>query len=238
MSTVAQLLLSLEQKLDKTDSQAYADILDDEKRYWLDQAADRFVKQRYTGNNYQRKAFEQNQKRVDDLRTTVRTEVIAAVANTVYRNAESIPLPNIYRYLLKVEVEVRYNDCNGVEVDEWKTPKQIEHDDIYAIQDDPFNKPTIENPKFIVEEGNLVTFAGDGEVINARVTYIKLFNKLQSGLVNADGSVDVYILPATNYSELAVDVHEEVVDIAVKMILENIESQRYQTNSVETTQTE
>ena len=238
MGTVGQILLSARQKLDKTDSQAIADMLDEELRYWVDNAADRCLKQKYTGNNYLRKAFEQNQKRTDDLSTTIRTDVIAAVANTEYRNATSIPLPATYRYLLKVEVEVQYIDCNSTEVEEWVTPKQIEHDDIYAIQDDPFNKPKVDNPKYIVEEGNLVMFAGEGEVINARLTYIRLFNKLQSGVVNADGSVDVYINPATNYTELAVDIHEEVVDIAVKMILENVESQRYQTNSVEITQTE
>jgi hypothetical protein len=238
MSTVKQLLLSLEQKLDKTDSQAYADILDDEKRYWLDQAADRFVKQRYTGNNFPRKAFEQNQKRTDDLRAAIRTEVIAGAIEADYRDAYSIPLPAIYRYLLKVEIEIRYIDCNGIEVTEWSSPKQIQHDDIYAIQEDPFNKPTVDNPKFIVENSRLVFFVGAGEVVNARITYIKLNRKLQSGLVNADGSVNVYANPADNYIELAVDTHEEVVDLAVKMILENIESQRYQTNSVEITQTE
>jgi len=238
MSTVGQLLLSLEQKLDKTDSQGYADILDDEKRYWLDQAADRFVKQRYTGNNFQKKAFEQNQKRVDDLRVAINTSVIPGVVNTDYRNAYSIPLPVDYRYLLKIEVEIQYIDCNDVETTMWKTPKQIEHDDIYAIADDPFNKPTVDNPKFIMEQNSIVMFAGEGEVINARITYIKLFRKLQLGLINVDGSVDIYAAPTTDYIELAVDVHEEVVDIAVKMILENIESQRYQTNSVENTQTE
>ena len=238
MSTVAQLLLSTEQKLDKTDSQAYADMLDEEKRYWLDQAADRFLKQRYTGNNFLRKAFEQTQKRVDDLRGAIRTTVISAVNEPTYINAETVEFPVDYRYLLKVEVEVQYIDCNGITTTNWYTPKQIEHDDIYAIKDDPFNKPKEDNPKFIIENNKIVFFAGDGTVVNARISYLKLFRKLQNGLVNADGSVDVYANPATDYIELAPDTHEEIVDLAVKMILENIESQRYQTNSVENTQTE
>jgi hypothetical protein len=238
MSTVKQLLLSLEQKLDKTDSQAYADILDEEKRYWLDQAADRFVKQRYTGNNFQRKSFEQNQKRADDLRAAIRTQVQSAVVSNLYRDAYQVTFPIDYRYLLKVEVELEYEDCNGETVTEWFNPKQIEHDDIYAIQNDPFNKPKETSPKFIIEDNFLVVFADTSVVLNARVTYIKLLKKLQPGLENYDGTINVYSNPATDYTELAVDTHEEVVDIAVKMILENIESQRYQTNSVEITQTE
>ena len=45
--TVSQLILSFKLKLDKIDSQAYPDILDQEIRFWLDEGADRFLKQRY-----------------------------------------------------------------------------------------------------------------------------------------------------------------------------------------------
>lgn len=238
MSSVAQLLISFEQKLDKTDAQAYPDILDAEKRYWLDQAADRFVKQRYEGNNFKRKSFEQTQKRVDDLRSAIVTEVISAVVEPDYRDAFSIPLPNNYRYLLKIESQVSYTDCNGETQTEWFTPKQIEHDDIYALSGDPFNKPLHNRQRFIVEDNKLVIFAGDETVVSARITFINLFLKLQPGYVNYDGSVDVYSNVTLPYNELAVDTHEEIVDIAVKLVLENIESQRYQTNSVEITQQE
>ena len=51
MSTVGQLKLSYKLKLDKIDSSAYPDIQDSEIAYWLDEAADRFVKQRYERNN-------------------------------------------------------------------------------------------------------------------------------------------------------------------------------------------
>jgi hypothetical protein len=239
MSTVAQLFLAIEQKLDKTDSQGYPDILDDEKRFWLDQAADRFVKQRYDGNNIKRKAFEQSQKRIDDLRATLVTRVIPATNTaTNYRDAFVAELPNNYRYLIKVEVEIVNPDCNDNLQTEWFTPKQIEHDDFYAIQKDPFNKPKVNSPKFFLEGNQMILFAASATITNVRVTYIKLLRKLQLGLQNADGSINVYANPNDNYLELAVDTHDEVVDLAVKMLLENIESQRYQTNSVENTQTE
>jgi hypothetical protein len=64
-----------------------------------------------------------------------------------------------------------------------------------------------------------------------------LFYRLQPGAVNYDSSVDHYINTDV-YDALANDTHDEVVDIAVKLTLENIESQRYQTNSAEITEQE
>lgn len=37
--------------------------------YWINQGILKFVKTRFTGNNYKGLGFEQTQKRIDDLRT-------------------------------------------------------------------------------------------------------------------------------------------------------------------------
>jgi hypothetical protein len=226
---VNQLILSFKLKLDKIDSQAYPDILEEEIRFWLDEAADRFVKQRYERNNLKRKGFEETQKRTDDLRLAVRTQTLGAIASTDYPGfAYSVTLPDDYRYLLKVQAEVRYLDCNDLTDTEFTTPYQVQQDDIHVLLEDPFNRPVEGRPLFTIEGNNIVFFT-DGlfEVINARITYIRLFEKLQPGLPNTSTP---YQTGTTEYVELAEDTHEEIVDIAVKMALENIESQRYQTN--------
>jgi hypothetical protein len=234
--TVGQLILSFKQKLDKTDSQAYPDFLDEEIRFWLDQAADRFAQQRYERNNIKRRGFEETQKRVDDLRATVRTEEIAAVASTDYPGfAFNVPLPiagaDRYRHLLKVQVEVRDVDCNDEQSDNWTTPYQVQQDDLHSLFNDPFNKPIPSSPLFTIEGDDIVFFTDRTfEVLRARISYMRMFDKLQPGLPTT--SVP-YQTDTTEYIELSADTHEEVVDIAVKMVLENIESQRYQTNTVE-----
>jgi hypothetical protein len=233
---VNQLILSFKLKLDKIDSSAYPDILNEEIRFWLDEAADRFVKQRYERNNLKRKGFEETQKRTDDLRAAVRTETIAANVSTDYPGfAYNVELPDRYRYLLKVQTEIRYVDCNDLSETEWSTPYQVQQDDIHVLLEDPFNKPIEGRPLYILEGNNIVFFTdGVFEVLNARVTYIRLFDKLQPGLATSA----TYSNGATEYTELAEDTHEEIVDIAVKMALENIESQRYQTNINEITGSE
>jgi hypothetical protein len=235
--TINQLILSFKQKLDKIDSSAYPDILNEECRFWLDEGADRFVKQRYERNNLKRKGFEETQKRTDDLRATIRTEDIASIASTIYPDAFEVVLPttggagsNRYRYLLKVLADVQAPDCNEVIQNNWVAPYQAQHDDVNVMQDDPFNKSGEDRPLFIIEGNNLVFFTdGTFSIPQAKVTYIRLFDKMQPNLPTSA----TYANGTTEYTELAEDTHEEVVDIAVKMALENIESQRYQTNIAE-----
>jgi hypothetical protein len=232
--TIDQLILSFKLKLDKIDSQAYPDILEEEIRFWLDEAADRFVKQRYERNNIKRKGFEESQKRTDDLRVAIRTEDIASVASTIYPDAFEVVLPTTggagsdrYRYLLKVLADVQAPDCNNVVQNNWVAPKQTQHDDINILLEDPFNRPGEDKPLFVMEGNNIVFFTdGSFSVPQAKVSYIRLFDKLQPNLPTSA----TYASGATEYTELAEDTHEEVVDIAVKMALENVESQRYQTN--------
>lgn len=227
--TVNQLILSFKLKLDKIDSQAYPDILPQEIRFWLDEAADRFVKQRYERNNLKLKGFEESQKRTDDLRLAVKTETIPAVQSVDYgTNVYDVPFPSDYRYLIKVQCEVLHLNCNSIEESKWTTPYQVQQDDIHILLEDPFNKPRVDRPLYIIE-GNDIVFYTDGtfEILNARITYIKLFDKLQPGLPNTSTP---YQTGTTEYVELAEDTHAEIVDIAVKLALENIESQRYQSN--------
>ena len=229
--TVSQLILSFKLKLDKIDSQAYPDILDQEIRFWLDEGADRFLKQRYERNNIKRKGFEESQKRTDDIRLSVKTLDIVANASTTYDGfAYDVSLPIDYRYLLKVQTEITELDCDAIDKVKWSTPKQSQQDDIHVLLEDPFNEPISDRPLFTVEGNDLVFFTDGVFIVNqARVSYIKLFNKLQPGLPTT--LLDYVNNPTTTeYIELASDTHEEIVDISVKMALENIESQRYQTN--------
>lgn len=238
MSVVSQLVLSYKLKLDKVDSSAYPDIQEPEIKYWLDEGADRFTKQRYERNNTKRKGFEESQKRTDDLRVAVKTETV--IANAPNPNPSSIftlQLPDDYRYLVKIRLTVQY-DCNGQELTEVVTPKQVEQDDIHTLLQDPFNRPSVERPLFIMEGNEIIVYTGGvSTVVNADITYINLFYKLQPGRLNWDGSTDHYA-NTDEYDALAPDTHSEIVDIAVKLTLENIESQRYQSNSIETTQQE
>jgi hypothetical protein len=62
--------------LDKTTSGSYPDFLPEEIDYWLNIATREFVKTRYSGANSKQEAFEQTQKRTEDLKTLVKNTLI------------------------------------------------------------------------------------------------------------------------------------------------------------------
>ena len=57
--------------------------------YWLNQGLERFYKTRYSGLNYKNLGFEQDQKRIDDLRTLIRTKVFELDEESWYLNQEN-----------------------------------------------------------------------------------------------------------------------------------------------------
>lgn len=52
--------------------------------YWLNRGLEKFYKTRYSGINYKNTGFEQNQKRIDDLRTLVNMQCYEPVKETWY----------------------------------------------------------------------------------------------------------------------------------------------------------
>lgn len=57
--------------------------------YWLNRGLEKFYKTRYSGINNKGLGFEQNQKRIDDLRTLVRTKIYELDENSWYLNQEN-----------------------------------------------------------------------------------------------------------------------------------------------------
>jgi hypothetical protein len=69
--------------------------------WWLNRGLEKFWKTRYSGINYKQKGFEQNQKRIDDLRTLVTKKSYAdADITTTSKSEYDVTLPNDYVVLL------------------------------------------------------------------------------------------------------------------------------------------
>jgi hypothetical protein len=103
--------------------------------------------------------------------------------------------------------------------------KPIQHDDYNKLYKDPFNKPTLD-----VGYKELLRLELDGqfEILFPDANYI--FNALIIRYVREPRRIS---LTLTTDCELADHTHQEIVDMAVSSMLENIESQRYQSNSNE-----
>lgn len=94
--------------------------------------------------------------------------------------------------------------------------KPVTHDEYNSVIRDPFGKPD-ENQVLSLMFGNQIELLGE-EGFALGNYYLRYIRKPQTIVFN---SVDC---------ELADHLHDEIVDIAVSMTLEEIESPRYQTN--------
>lgn len=57
--------------------------------YWLNKGLEKFYKTRFSGTNYKSLGFEQDQKRIDDLRTLIRTKVFDLDEESWYLNQQN-----------------------------------------------------------------------------------------------------------------------------------------------------
>lgn len=225
--TIQEFHIGFDLEIDKTLDFELPYMSPEQKDYWLNKAQNRFISQRTFGTNPLGKAFEENEKRIDDLRTIVtRPTPISAVLSTT--NVYTVSLPNDYQYLLRHQCTITSTKYGT------KTLKgiQTKQDEIDMYIEDPFWGPSPLEPLYYLLGNNLVyETVGLFTVSNATITYIRIPVRIQYGTQ--------YINPTTDINcELPVHTHQEILDIAISMVLENIESQRYQTNLNELTKTE
>jgi hypothetical protein len=216
--------------LDKSESLSYPDFRPEQIDLFLNKAIEDIVKQRFTGNNPKKESVEETQKRRDDLRTLTTNFTSSAFINTADNkpNGSFIKLPSDYWFTLEEEVSASYLDChNNIINNQRISVRPSTHDRYNKIKYDPFNKPNkieIISLPFGYPTG-VLGLATDrfNELITDSTTtlnayYLRYIKKPQE--VSLINSIDC---------DLSEHMHREVIDYAVNLALENIESPRYQT---------
>lgn len=228
--TVAQMHQAFRFGMDKLDSVNYPNFLPEEIDLLLNQAQERFVKQRYGINNPKRTSFEETQKRTDDLRELIRdVTIIGAVSTTtnISPQARFFTLPVDYWFAIQERVEQNCDKCNDhtvTLVDEgsglitqyavkYAEVRPIQHLEFDKIINDAFKAPDYDKVLRLMYEGNAELISSSYcSVINYKLRYIK---KPQA----------INVTTPTN-CELADHSHQEIVDEAIKIALEGIEARR------------
>lgn len=224
--TATEMHTAVKLGLDKTSSLDIPAYETEEIDLWLNIAQDRFIKQRLS-------EFEKGSKRISDLRQLVISEETGAVDPfvdvTKYPNTTSIELvvtgvnmlSETFMYYLSSRSKVTRTipTITAGYVDN----VQIEQIDIPNFTSTGFNSPRFKNPVCWIEGNHLyimhddLTTDYDNAAWKFHITYIK--------------TPDVIQKPATTVPcELDDSTHQEIVDIAVNLMIENIESPRFGTN--------
>lgn len=215
---IAEMHKEFELRLDKVQSNALAEFTIDEIDSMLNTATLMYVKQRYGGyTNYLTLGFEEIQKRTDDLKTLVLTAEVITQAVSYEDDFVAIDLSNINNYLfyLRGRIQVKKPNCSA----RWSSIRLVQQDDLEAIKTDPFNNPTFVHPVGYFENNSLLVSVGEDTslttVTSGKVTYLKYPDQLA--------------FDTNNSSDLPKHTHDEIVELAVKLALNSIESPREQT---------
>jgi hypothetical protein len=246
--TITEMAYDFKLKLDKVDSQQKRNLKDWEVDWFLNDAIQVFLNQVVGGNNIRLTGFEQEQRRIDDVRTLVIKSPSSLQPGlpvlTLNSNLYELPLANLgidpvtntkrfdYYQLIRLRVDINKTGCGTKNIG----VTQVQHDDLDEAYLSPFHRPSFEWSDVLVvfgastngsNEGSLFFYTDDFSVVTAYPEYIKRPNRVWIGTYNSlDGK---YTLPVTPTNpivdcDLPATTHPRITDLAVDIATGVIQS--------------
>ena len=205
--------------------------------WWLNRGVEKFYKTRYSGINFKLKGFEQDQKRIDDLRTlitmTTYTDTIEKVSNTEFK----CQLPDDYVLLLGDTAYIAPSD--GVINNCWEKDEEqnyIPHfSDTLEVTIDTIDREKQNSlseyrlkycqarPLKLIQNNYVLLYTdGKYKVVDYSMIYLR-----------KPSYIDIHTKPFDEYTDMPEHTHMEIVKLAAQMYLENQLEQRYTSHSNE-----
>lgn len=190
--------------------------LPNEIDYWLNQGLYQEINTKFTGNNATKIAFEGSIKRTHDLERLLCTDTNVTVA--VEPDTNRFYVHNFYsgKRMFFVDAVLNFgaNNANKANI------VLVDHVTAQKFKKTYTNNPWIENPVGVIEDNTLYVYY-DKESMSPHtidITYIKTPTKIED-------------LPPTGMDEIPEYMQHEVINRAVELALEDIESRRVQTKT-------
>lgn len=213
--TAAELHREFKFRCDKLDALNYPNFLPEEIDLILNNAQERFIKQRYGFNNIKRQSFEETEKRTQDLKNVTINAILLPQpysVDNIDTQARFVLLPADHWFTIQERAGINCPDCGGsiqkIEV------VPVSHAEVSKVLRDPFRKPNIGKVLRLVIEGK-VELISSCTIVDYQFRYIKQPVKIN--------------LSTNTTCELSEHTHSEIVDLAVSIALEGIEGKRTQT---------
>lgn len=234
-----ELLESFELEINKIDDNLTKPATRDSE-YWLNRGLEKFWKTRYSGLNYKQQAFEQTEKRIDDLRTLIANKKYTASDITSENNIYKVIIPEDYILLLGDTADILPNSFNEC----W--PK--DNTGNYIVKKTDTLEATIETidrqlsnslseyrlkycsarPLRLIQNSQILLFTDDNyKVSQYRLVYLRRPKK-----------INIHTAPYDEYTDLPEHTQSEIVKLAAKMYIENQANPRYNTYSNEVNEME
>ena len=193
--------------------------------YWLMAGLDKFIKTRYSGINFKQTGFEQDQKRIDDLRTLVTRK---SYQFNTYPEEYTVTLPDDYMFTVgETAVIFSYDHCWPVGPSGQPRTKNTDVLEATVENIDRQRQNTLSEYRLHgrsarplrLYEGNEIHLYTDGNynIRNYILTYLRTPKRIS--LTDA---------PFDEYTDMPAATHNEIVKLAVELYLENKANPRYQ----------
>lgn len=243
--TIYELHLGFLDRLDKINNSTTPELTIHQIDRYLNLGVERFIKQKYSGNNFKRLGYEDGRKRFLDINGVVVSKYLDTYkkGNFETKNIKCIyfELPQDYWWSLseimffKKRVE---NDKCEIEDKEIQIPINIEkHLEFEELIKSPFHKPNEYQCFRLIKSRDL--YKTKNEVIEVYydkiyepnrlfIIYIKQFEKIKYNVnykINSNDELDWKVKEFW----LPLEIHQEVIDSAVECALENLQEPRYST---------
>jgi hypothetical protein len=216
--TIQEFHIGFDIELDKTLDFEYPYISPEQKDYWLNKAQEQFIDNIAYPKNKMDYGFEEVQKNIDQLESLVVTSTGINTTEVIPNKFYTVNLPTNYKYLVGHECQVKQD--NNIDI---VVGIQTRHDSTATMKKDPFWKPILVEPLYHIENNQIQYDTNGFSVVTSYPSYIRIEDKIQYG--------SQYLNPTQDLDcTLPYHTHHKILDIAIGMVLENIESQRYQTN--------
>ena len=185
--------------------------LPEEIDYWLNQGLYQEINTKFTGNNTLKTSFEGNVKRIHDLEGLIRTD----------KNVEIITETDVNRfYVLNLNSGNRmfFVDAIVNSGNKKANVALVDHITAQRFRKTYNNDPWIETPVGVIEDNALYVYYDTHTLSpgSIDITYVKTPTKIED-------------LPPAGMDEIPEYMQYEVVNRAVELALEDIESKRVQT---------
>ena len=221
--TVNEMITSFSQYYDKMTNLAAPGYEDSEILLFLNNAQDNFIKSRLFGDNFQPPAFEDNQKRVADLRKLVDEVTVNTNfwwPSAYYKKCRGINIPDVM-FITGMLAKVTRTEPTGTE--EWAECDFIKRE--YARKFDTVsgNKPYFRRPKYFVAGYHVwVIFDAytTGYANESHPFFLRYIKKPTVLIVGGSCDLETY-------------THQEIIDIAVREAMQVSQDQRYETKVIE-----
>lgn len=214
------LIASFELEINKLDDALEKPVTDD-SIYWINQAAMKFVKDRFNGNAPKRTSYEQNEKRTRDLIDLLSEDktIEFTVENHINYTSYEYNYPKDLLYVLNEDVVISdLNDENQMDTCVFEcTADSFMYRINNSLTDFHYRYHRARPLRIRTKEGFKLLTDGKYKILNYTLGYLKMPEEI----TNED--------PEREYEDFKDNIWMEIIKIAAQMYVENQGDLRYKT---------